>query len=228
MLFSYFRGLKTDVLGSDIMFDTNHIEDWDKKFYYTKKDGYRGLINLPDVIVDAFIQIINEIKPNFNKFNNYEYSELWHLTIIIYPFENKMNFTSSCKKEKTKPLKGVTYVDDISFTPKVKHYLNDLFDDGVIKYIDIVFYGRWDDGEVYEYYVNDIDARIDGETEENCWNIVNDVMRDFQGQWWNSENGFEGKITIFHNDKVVIEVKEFYEEYEDTDMNITIDLDRYE
>lgn len=227
MLFSYFRGLKTKTLDTDIIFDVNTLEEWDEKFYYNKNDGQRAVIKPPDVIISVFNDIIKTIRPEFNKYNYYEFSELWHLNIDIYPFENKMVFTSDCNVEKEKKLKSVTYVEDINFTPKSKNYLNEIFDEGIIKKLEIEFYGRWDDGQVKSVLVNDINTRLDGEDEEKYWNIVNDVMIDLQGRWWNGENGVSGEIIIYSNDKVVIDCIEYYEEYENTDMNIEITLNSF-
>lgn len=225
MFFSYFKGLKVKTVDTDIPFDVNTIDYWNKHFYFTKSDGQKSLLTPPDTIISIFIEILDKITPEFRKYNDYEYSELWYLYALIYPFENRIVFTSECKQEISIKKKEMVNLDDI--TTRTKEIIYDIFEDDIIKKLELHFYGRWDDGEVFEAYVNDIDARIDSEDEDIYWSIVNDIMRRNVSIYWNGENGFKGRIIVYANGKALIDGYEFEEEYQPTDMNIQITLDNF-
>ena len=226
MFFSYFKGLKVKTVDTDIPFDVNTIEPgWNEHFYFRKSDGQKSLVTPPDTIISIFSEILNKITPEFRKYNNYEYDELWYLNALIYPFENRIVFTSDCKQEISIKKKETVNLDDI--TTRTKEIIYDIFEDDIIKKLELHFYGRWDDGEVFEAYVNDIDARIDSEDEDRYWVIVNDIMKRNVNLYWNGENGFKGRIIVYANGKVIIDGYEFEEEYEPTDMNIQITLDNF-
>lgn len=213
MLFSYFRGLKKETLETSIFFDSYmNIIDWDETFSLNFK--------LAGTFKDIILEIIEKLKSKISKYNDYDYSDDWYLNIKIYPFENKMIFTSECKLEFERKKREVSNLETYILKPQTNNYLEDIFEDNIIKKIEFHFYGRWDDGEVFEVFVNDIKTRLDNEDE--YWFIVNDIMRNYLGQWWNSENGFRGDITIFSNGKLIIDGFEFYEDYDKTNMNIVI------
>jgi hypothetical protein len=226
MFFSYFKGLNVKTVDTDITFDVDTIEPgWNEHFYFIKSDGQKSLVTPPGTVISIFNELINKITPEFRKYNDYEYSELWYLNALIYPFENRIVFTSDCKQEISIKKKETTNLDGIN--TRTKEIIYDIFEDDIIKKIELHFYGRWDDGEVFKVYVNDIDARIDSEDEDRYWVIVNDIMKRNVNLYWNGENGFKGRIIVYANGKVIIDGYEFEEEYQPTDMNIQITLDNF-
>ncbi len=97
MLFAYFRALKDKNVHTHITLDRSHIEDWDEKFQVNDK-----YIQPAGLIIKIIEELIELYYDEFDRYNDYDIDTYWYLEINIYPFENRLVFTSECKVEKAK------------------------------------------------------------------------------------------------------------------------------
>ena len=88
-------------------------------------------------------------------------------------------------------------------------------------------YGRWGNGEVYEFYVDGKQKKITSDYDDALWNIANYFMTKINGNWWYDETGADFSITIWGDD-IFVRGNTFTQEYQDTGMRIKVTPDNVE
>jgi hypothetical protein len=216
MLFAYFRGLKDKNVHTHLSLDREDIEDWDRKFYVNGK-----YITPAGSIIKIIEELIELYYDEFYRYNDYDIDTYWYLEIHIYPFENRLVFTSECKVEKaTRNKKRYDFKD---LTQENKNFVNKVYEEneGLTKF-QIEFTGRWDDGEIHRVYFDN--RRHNFDDDDGFWGLVVDLMLTAEGRWWNEGPGAEGDLVVWDSVMFLDYVK-YEEEYEDTGMNIEVTPD---
>ena len=212
MLFTYFRPLG-DIIRTEMTLDYNRIEDWEETFSVDNEK----YIKPPKVIIDVIEELVDLYENDFDRYNNYEVDSWWYLDIIIEPKLNRLTFRSHCKVEKYNTESIENNLKDYTGLPEL---LNEVKEEhGDFTKIDFVIEGRWDSTELIYVTIDNNDY-----AESNLFLQIGDkIMKRNFGKYWYSEQGMEGEITIWGDD-IFVESKNFYEEYEDTGMNLIVRL----
>jgi len=216
MLFAYFRGLKDKNVHTHLTLDREDIEDWDRKFYVNGK-----YITPAGSIIKIIEELIELYYDEFYRYNDYDIDTYWYLEIHIYPFENRLVFTSECKVEKT--TRNKTRYDFIDLTQENKDFVNKVYEEneGLTKF-QIEFTGRWGDGDINYVYFDNKRHHFDDDVE--FWGLINDLMVQSEGRWWNESTGAEGDLVVWDSVMFLDYIK-YEEEYEDTGMRIEVTPD---
>jgi hypothetical protein len=139
----------------------------------------------------------------------------------IRPKQNTIIFTSECKYEieNEKDFEGV--IDDYDIINQLEQ-IKDIH--GEFVKIRIDFAARLDDGQVVYIWIDGQGMNNRKQFGEAPWEIVDLIMKSQYGKWWKTETGMGGDITIWGED-VIAEVIDYYEETDNTEMNIIITPD---
>lgn len=203
-----------------ITLDRNNIEDWDESILYGVK-GQRQTRKLPNFLVKVIEDLLDEYEDKFNRYNNYDIDEYWYLTILINTEVKEINFQSSCKQEKENDFEREYILNDLK--KDTRNIINVLTNNNE-NIVDIEFYGRWDDGEITKVYVNNNKYKFDDD--KNYWTVVNELMILREGKYWNEGTGSKGEVRLWGND-ILINGFDYTEEYEPTNLNLTIKPEDY-
>lgn len=203
-----------------ITLDRNRIEDWDESILYGVK-GQRQTRKLPNFLVKVIEDLLDEYEDKFNRYNNYDIDEYWYLTILINTEVKEINFQSSCKQEKENDFEREYILNDLK--KDTRNIINVLTNNNE-NIVDIEFYGRWDDGEITKVYVNNNKYKFDDD--KNYWTVVNELMILREGKYWNEGTGSKGEVRLWGND-ILINGFDYTEEYEPTNLNLTIKPEDY-
>jgi hypothetical protein len=200
--------------------DVNTIEEWDESIIYDVKDR-RQSRKLPNFLVNVIKDLLEEYEYKFNRYNNYDIDEYWYLTILINTEVKEINFRSSCKQEKEDEFEREYILNDLK--EDTRNIINVLTNNNE-NIVDIEFYGRWDDGQITKVYVNN--KKHDSYDDENYWTVVNELMTLNQGRFWNEGVGSKGEVRLWGDD-ILINGFDYTEEYEPTNLNLTIKPEDY-
>lgn len=222
ILFAYFKSFKTQSLKTTILLDRDKIEDWDGK-YMTDENKLITPVGSMEKIIEELIEVYYDV---FRGYLTFEYDEYWHLYVNIYPNEQKIQFTASCKEETASSFE--------------RDYEYSNLDDGIQGNIDFLYsefpdtakiefygYGRWSDGEILHFYIDDRQVKITSDYDDALWNIANYFMTKMDGRFWNDEAGADFHIIIWGDD-IFVNGQTFTQEYEDTGMLIEVTPDKVE
>jgi hypothetical protein len=218
-LFAFLRSFKSDVIQTTILMDRNYIEEWDENFQTSNGKN----VKLIKPIIEIIEELIEIYYDEIRGYLNFDYDEYWHLSVNIYPNEQKIQFTASCKEETAS-----SFERDYEYTGLDEErqgnidYLYSEFPDTAKIQFDA--YGRWGDGQIYEFYVDGRQKKITSDYDDALWNIANYFMTKINGNWWNAEAGADFSITIWGDD-IFVRGNTFTEEYQDTGMLIEVTLD---
>ena len=227
LLFAFLRGLKGHLVDTSITFDRLHIEDWDDKFDVTNEQRQTKRMKLPPNLQRFIEELIKNHMDDFYEYLDLTWDDYWYLYINIYPFENRIVFTSSHKTETRESFNKIFNYGDLSQKNK-ETILQFYEDDEDLAKIEYEFVGRWDDGQVYSLELDGILTRIDNQMDENLWMIVNELMKTITGNnYWNTDAGAEGYVTIW-GDTIFFKGVTKDQDYESTDMEFEINLDTYQ
>ena len=226
LFFAFLRGLKGHLVDTSILIDMSSIEDWDDKFDITNEQRQTKRMKLPPNLQRFIEELIKNHMDDFYEYLDLTWDDYWYLYINIYPFENRIVFTSSHKVEERESFNKIFNYGDLSQKNK-ETILQFYEDDEDLAKIEYEFVGRWDDGQVYSLELDGILTRIDNQMDENLWMIVNELMKTTTGNtYWNIEAGAEGHVTIW-GDTIFIKGVTKDQDYEPTDMKLEINLDTY-
>ena len=218
ILFAYFRSISQSVQ-TTILLDRDAIEQWDGKFS-TSEGNYVSTTSSIEKIIEELIEIYYH---TIRGYLNFDQDEYWHLEINVFPNKKTLIFTASCKEEQE-----IRFTRDYEYTQLDEErqglvdYLYSEFSDNAK--IEFEGYGRWDDGSVYEFYVDGKPKKNTEDYDDTLWNIANYFMTKINGNWWNDGPGASYDITIWGDDIFVRGLK-YEQEYEDTGMRIEITPD---
>jgi hypothetical protein len=226
LFFAFLRGLKGHLVDTSILIDMSSIEDWDDKFDITNEQRQTKRMKLPPNLQRFIEELIKNHMDDFYEYLDLTWDDYWYLYINIYPFENRIVFTSSHKVEERESFNKIFNYGDLSQKNK-ETILQFYEDDEDLAKIEYEFVGRWDDGQVYSLELDGILTRIDNQMDENLWMIVNELMKTTTGNtYWNIEAGAEGHVTVW-GDTIFIKGVTKDQDYEPTDMKLEINLDTY-
>lgn len=200
--------------------DKNNIEDWDESILYGVK-GQRQTRKLPNFLVKVIKDLLDEYEYKFNRYNNYDIDEYWYLTILINTEVKEINFQSSCKQEKENDFEREYILNDLK--EDTRNIINVLTNNNE-NIVDMEFYGRWDDGGITKVYVNNNKYKFDDD--KIYWTVVNELMILREGKYWNERAGSKGEVRLWGND-ILINGFDYTEEYEPTNLNLTIKPEDY-
>lgn len=227
LLFAFLRGLKGHLVDTSIRFDRLYIEDWDDKFDITNEQRQTKRMKLPPNLQRFIEELIKNHMDDFYEYLDLTWDDYWYLYINIYPFQNRIVFTSSHKVEERESFNKIFNYGDLSQKNK-ETILQFYEDDEDLAKIEYEFVGRWDDGQVYSLELDGILTRIDNQMDENLWMIVNELMKTITGNnYWNTDAGAEGHVTIW-GDTIFFKGVTKDQDYDSTDMEFEINLDTYE
>jgi hypothetical protein len=218
MLLAYFRALGGEEFYTNLTLDYDRIEDWNEKFDQVGDNARR--IKPPKVIIDVIEELIKLYQRKFDYYNNYNVDEWWYLNMSIRPKQNTIIFTSECKYENETERNFEGVIDDYDIINQLKK-IEEIY--GEFVKIRIDFAARWDDGQI-DYIWIDGQGVNKKQFGEAPWEIVDLIMKSQYGKWWEAEAGMSGSITIWGED-VIAEVVDYYQETDNTEMNIIITPD---
>lgn len=226
LLFAFLRGLKAHLVDTSITFDRLYIEDWDDKFDVTNEQRQTKRMKLPPNLQRFIEELIKNHMDDFYEYLDLDWDDYWNLYINIYPFENRIVFTSSHKVEERESFNKVFNYGDLS--QKNKETILQFYENNEdLAKIEYEFVGEWDDGKIYSLEFDGILRRINNQMDEDLWMIVNELMKTITGNnYWNTDAGAEGHVTIW-GDSIFFEGVTKDQEYESTDMEFEINLDTY-
>ena len=183
-------------------------------------------MKLPPNLQRFIEELIKNHMDDFYEYLDLTWDDYWYLYVNIYPFENRIVFTSSHKTEIRESFNKIFNYGDLSQKNK-ETILQFYEDDEDLAKIEYEFVGRWDDGQIYSLELDGILTRIDNQMDENLWMIVNELMKIITGNnYWNTDAGAEGHVTIW-GDTIFFKGVTKDQDYESTDMEFEINLDTY-
>lgn len=229
-LLAYCRGI-SDSLETDILFDRRYIEDWDGKFQTSSDKPIRFTKMFQDILIEIYENYSSEIID----WLDWDYDEYWSLYIKIYPnayvstnpnIKGKIVFTASYKQEQKTEFEYTFSYDKVD--DEIKNSVDFLYSEfpDTAKF-DYYGYGRWSDGEVYNFEVDGELKKITSEIDEALWTVGNSLLKKKFDQWWNDGPGADFSVTIWGDD-IFIDGTFKEEEYEDSGEELEITLDNIE
>lgn len=218
ILFAYFRGI-SNFVETTLMCDRSNIEDWDGRFITSEGNYVRSTASIENIIYELFQVYYDEIRG----YLNFDIDEYWNLNIEIDSKEKVLIFRASCKEETSNPFRrDYEYTDlDEERQGNIDFLYSEFPDTAKIEYQG---YGRWSDGDIYEFYVDGKKVKITSDYDDALWNIGNYFMKKINGNWWNDEAGASFDITIWGDD-IFVRGNSYTQEYEDTGMAIEVTPD---
>jgi len=227
LFFAFLRGLKGHLVDTSITMDRSYIEDWDGRFDVTNEQRNTKRRSLPSHFEKFIEELIKNHMDDFYEYLDLDWDEYWYLNIEIRPFENRIVFTSSCKIENRESFKYDTYYRDMSKESKESILSFYEVNEDLAKF-EFDFYGRWDDGQIYDLELDGRAIRTTNQMDEDLWLITNELMQQITNtQYWNTEAGAEGTITVW-GDSIFVKGFTRDQDYEPTDMKLEINLDTYQ
>jgi len=216
MLFAYFRAFKAETITSVYSMEWTYIEE---RGGFQTGDKY---IKPQELIVNVIEELIDleSYKDQFNKYNDYDSDEYWYLEITIKPFENRIIFESECKFEKTENFDKELKLVDLNKTNQ--KFITEVMEESELHKIEMSFYGRWGDGEVVAIEFDNRSKQFTNDMP--FWLVVNNIVENLEGNYWNDQEGIDGEITIIGDD-VYIEYKKHYTELDSTNLKLIITPD---
>ena len=219
LLLAYFRGFKTEVVDTYIHFDYGHIEQWDEKF--TTKEGKE--IQLPKTLLETFDDILRLYTQDFHRYNDYDEEEFWTLLVHIYPKQNRIHFASECSIITENDYQKVFSLnkENTQLSRNILEMVDEIFDkdlQGKSKF-EFNFDGSYDEIRVdldFYYLIDTDDIYID---------LTDQLMRTFDGRWWNEGPGSNGTIYVEKGKFIRMEIYMKSKEVELTDMDINVTPD---
>jgi hypothetical protein len=221
MLFAVLRSFGFEKLETRIGMDRDYIEDWDRKLSVGNEKEFK---------IPSFIEKIIEylIKTYYSEMDeiDLDIDEWWYLYIDFYPKENKLVFQGSHKVENSESFSKIFDWKDFDEEIKNKiHLLDNEYPD--TEKFDFEMFGRWDDGEVYEFEVDGRKKSITAEIDEILWLIGNDIMEKIHGRYWNEGPGGSLDCRLWGS-TIITKGVILTEEYEDSGMYFEVTLDNIE
>lgn len=227
LLFAFLRGLKGHLVDTSITMDRHYIDDFRGFFEITNKDKHTKKLKLPQNLENIIRELIDKHMSDFDKYLIWDYDDYWFLYIDIYPFENKIVFTSSCKTETEDDFEYEFHIDQVS--SQTADAIESIYEDEPeLTKFEFDFWGRWGDGETHDLELDGKLVKINSDIELALWNITNEIMKKItSSRFWNEGPGVAGSVTVWdENIFVKGNIKE--EEYMNTNMNFEINLETYE
>ena len=231
-LLAYCRGI-SDSLETTILFDRHYIEDWDEKFQ-TAEGKY---VKFTKTFQDILIEICENYSSEIIRWLDWDIDEYWNLIIKIYPNEivsetnpnikGKIVFTAFHKQESLTEFEYTFNYDKVD-NNDVKNSIDFLYsefpDTAKFQYEG---YGRYSDGEIYNFYVDGHSKKITSDIDNSLWTIANQLLKKKLGTWWNDGPGADFSVTIWGDD---IFIDGFWKEqdFQDSGVNLKVTLDNIE
>lgn len=222
ILFGVLRGTGYEMIETRMAMDRYYIEDWNHKFSV----GNQIEFEIPSFVEKILGELINYLYSDFRKYLDLEIDEWWYLYIDIYPKENRLVFQGSHKVEFLNDFEKRFNYDEMN--KEVQDNIDYLYSEySDTAHFDFEMYGRWGDGEVYKFKVDNRNIKITAELDEKLWQIGNSIMKEIDGTWWNDEAGADLDCRIWGDD---ILAKGYIkrQEYEDSGMYFEVTLDNIE
>ena len=195
--------------------ERNNIEDWDESIFYDVKDR-RQSRKLPNFLVKVIEDLLDEYEDEFYRYNNYDIDDYWYLTILINTELKEINFRSSCKDEKVDDFEREYILNDLK--EDTRNIVNEITNNNE-NIVDIEFYGRWDDGQITNVYVNN--NKHESYDEDKYWTVINELMILHRGRYWNESVGSQGEIRLWGDD-ILMNGYDYSEDYEPTKLNLIV------
>ena len=195
--------------------ERNNIEDWDESIFYDVKDR-RQSRKLPNFLVKVIEDLLDEYENEFYRYNNYDIDDYWYLTILINTEVKEINFRSSCKEEKVDDFEREYILNDLK--EDTRNIVNEITNNNE-NIVDIEFYGRWDDGQITNVYVNN--KKHESYDEDKYWTVINELMILHRGRYWNESVGSRGEIRLWGDD-ILMNGYDYSEDYEPTKLNLIV------
>lgn len=222
ILFGVLRGIGYEKLETHMAMDRYYIEDWDHKFSVGNQIEFK----IPSFVEKILGELINYFYNDFREYIDLEVDEWWYLYIDIYPKENKLVFQGSHKIEISNDFeRRFNYVGIDKEVQDGIDYLYSEYPD--TSHFDFEMYGRWGDGEVYEFKVDNRITKITADLDEKLWQIGNGLMKIIGGRYWNDEAGANLDCRIWGDD-ILAKGYIKQQEYEDSGMYFKVTLDNIE
>jgi|688.fasta_scaffold03070_40 hypothetical protein len=225
LLFELFKQIGGTSADLEIIMDRSFIEDWNQTVYINYNNSSRRNVKIPFLMVKTLKDLVKKYDDVFWDYNNYDNDEIWYLLITINYIEKKIIFRSQCKEETYNKFSHDFKKDD--FSEIVQNYISELTNNAS-DIVDFEFFGRWDDGEIYNVNLN---GKKNTEfflgNDHAYWEICNAVMEKIISKYWNSEQGATGEIRLWGDD-IFVRGKELLEEYQWTDLNLVVTPDNVE
>jgi len=225
ILFRYFKSLQMEQVITHINFDYRYIDDWNESFDAHGSKESRNRIRPPKFIINIIDELVDLYVDDFHKYNFYDESEYWSLIITIRPYDEELYFSSECEEVveglpssienffDTLPNSTVGYIAEVFEELKDREILQIFFD------------GRYDETKIYEVTLNEkiVTLSFNGDFETNLYKIIDSIMTDFQGRWWNEGPGIYASLILDPNKEIFKIVYTHRErEHLPTEMNILI------
>jgi len=195
--------------------ERNNIEDWDESIFYDVKDRIQSR-KLPNFLVKVIEDLLDEYENEFYRYNNYDIDDYWYLTILINTELKEINFRSSCKDEKVDDFEREYILNDLK--EDTRNIVNEITNNNE-NIVDIEFYGRWDDGQITNVYVNN--KKHESYDEDKYWTVINELMILHRGRYWNESVGSQGEIRLWGDD-ILMNGYDYSEDYEPTKLNLIV------
>ena len=112
LFFAFLRGLKGHLVDTSILIDMSSIEDWDDKFDITNEQRQTKRMKLPPNLQRFIEELIKNHMDDFYEYLDLTWDDYWYLYINIYPFENRIVFTSSHKVEERESFNKILFLID--------------------------------------------------------------------------------------------------------------------
>lgn len=212
---AYFRALKLKQVDVRIDYDYHNVEYFD--YRYIDKE----ILEFIEVIIT---EISDSLLRKFDYWNEYDYDEYWYLFVTIYPFENRINFRSSCKTREYEE-----HTEEYGYDG-----LSNRYSKGFIEMLEVYettkitvdYNGSWDDFYAGDHW-NSRGVR-NAEDEEIK---LSDKWKDFiygylthEYRRVDEEEGSYGTLIINYKG-ITSNHTEMYDNYSETDLNYNLTLE---
>jgi hypothetical protein len=220
LLFAYFRGFKTKLVTTHILFSADEIEDWDGKFSINPNKSIEPSKNIEKIVEEIIWDNFKTIYDNVETEMDY----MWSLSIYIKPFENKIVFQTESKHKFENRIEETEDLSEFNQTTVEK--IHKIQEEENVSIIDIDFFGQWGDGDIItlkygEKLITDVTVK------DKFWDITYDIVKKYLGKFWYENEGVAGEIRIWGED-VIIYINQIYSEWENDNLNLEIKLEDYE
>jgi hypothetical protein len=220
LLFAYFRGFKTELVTTHILFGDDDIEDWTMEFSISPTKSIEPSKNVLKIIEEFIWDNFRTMHENVDL----SMDNIWSLSIYIKPFENKMTFQTESKH---KVVQKIEETEDLSeFSQSTVEKIHEIQKNENISIIDIQFYGAWGDGDITKLEYNGKQIK-DYWIKDKFWEITYDIVEKHTNKFWYEDEGVDGEIRIWGED-VIVWLNKISSEWENDNLNLVITLEDYE
>lgn len=220
LLFAYFRGFKTKLVTTHILFSADEIEDWDGKFSINPNKSIEPSKNIEKIVEEIIWDNFRTMYDNVDL----RMDDIWSLSIYIKPFENKMIFQTESKH---KVVQKIEETEDLSeFNQSTVEKIHQIQENENVSVIDIKFYGSWGDGEITELEYDGKEIK-DFNLKDKFWDITYNIVEKYVDRFWYENEGIDGEIRIW-GETVIVYLNKFSAEWENDNLNLVITLEDYE